>query len=71
MDTEISVLHRHIRPNAREELLLSDDFSSPLNQRDQRVERTATEMERLVRFLELPFAQEQAEWTKRNDAVRP
>ena len=42
MDAEISLLHRHIRPNARDQLPLSDDFSGPLNQRDQRVERAAT-----------------------------
>jgi hypothetical protein len=29
-------------PNARDQLSLSDDFSGSLNQRDQRVERTAT-----------------------------
>ena len=41
MDAEINLLHRHIRPNAGDQLLLSDDLSGPVNQRDQRVERAA------------------------------
>jgi hypothetical protein len=42
MDAEISLIHRHIRPNARDQLAMSDDFASPPNQSDQRVERTAS-----------------------------
>src|ERR1700743_2358583 len=69
MNAEISLLHRHIRPNARDQLPLSDDFSSPLNQRDQRVERATTELEFLVPFLELPLGREQAERTERDDVM--
>ena len=64
MDAEISLLHRHIRPNARDQLPLGDDFSGPLNQCDQRVERATTELECLVPFLELPFGSEQVERAK-------
>jgi hypothetical protein len=71
MDAEIGLLHYHIRPNARNQLPLSDDFSSPLDQRDQRVERTATEMEWLIPLLEPPFGGEQSERAKRDDAVHP
>ena len=70
MNAEIGFLHRHMRPNARYQLLLSDDFSGPLDQRDQRVERAATELVCLVTFLELPFGSKQAERTKREDAGR-
>jgi len=69
MNAEISVLHRHIWPNARDQFPLSDDFSSPLNQRDQRVERATTEQECLVPFLELPLDREQAKRAKRDDAM--
>src|SRR5580704_17927336 len=69
MDAEISLLHRHIRPNARDQFPLSDDFSSPLNQRDQRVERTTTELKCLVPFLELPLGRKQAERAERDDAM--
>src|SRR5580693_6222080 len=69
MDAEISLLHRHIRPNARDQFPLSDDFSSPLNQRDQRVERATTELECLAPFLELPLGREEAERAERDDAM--
>src|SRR5580704_11977352 len=69
VDAEISLLHRHIRPNAGDQLLLSDDFSSPLNQRDQRVERATTELECLVPFLELPLGRKQVERAKRHNAM--
>jgi hypothetical protein len=70
MDAEIGFLHRHIQPNARDQLPLSDDFSGALDQRDQRVDGTATELECLVPFLELPFGSKQAKGTKRDDVVR-
>ena len=69
MDAEIGLIHRYIGPNARDQFPLSDDFSSPLNQRDQRIERATTELECLVPFLELPFGREQAERAKRDDAT--
>jgi hypothetical protein len=64
MDPKISLVHGHIRPNARDQLPLSDDFSGALNQGDQRIERTATELEWLVPYLELPFDRKQAERAK-------
>jgi hypothetical protein len=70
MNPEIGLLHRHIRPNARDQFPLSDDFSSALDQRDQRVKRTTTELECLISLLELPFGSKQAERTKRDDFVR-
>src|SRR5580692_10455127 len=69
MDAEISLLHRHTRPNARDQLPMSDDFSGPLNRRDQGVERATTELECLVPLLELPLGREQAERAERDDAM--
>src|SRR5580698_1030074 len=69
MDAEISLLHRHIRPNARDQLLLTNNFSCAFDQRNKRVERPAPQLGWLVPFFELPFGRKQAEKAKRDDAA--
>jgi hypothetical protein len=46
---------------------LRNDFSGVLDQRDQRVERTATERNYIIALRELPFGRKQAEGAKRGE----
>src|SRR5271170_5790123 len=52
LQAQIAFLDRHIRPCARDQLLVSDDFPGPLRERDQDVERAGAERYRLVSPLE-------------------
>jgi hypothetical protein len=64
MDTEVGLLHDHIRPDSRDQLLAGDDFSGPFDQSDQDIERPAAKLKRLVRFLKQPFGHKQTKWAK-------
>jgi hypothetical protein len=64
MDTEVSLLHNHIRPDSRDQLLAGDDFSSPFDQSDQDIKRTTAQLKRLVRFLKQPFSRKQTKWAE-------
>jgi hypothetical protein len=71
MDTKVGLLHDHIRPDARDQFLAGDDFAGPFHQCDQDVECAATQLKRIVRFLEQSFGCKKTEWAKRNDVIRP
>jgi hypothetical protein len=43
---------------------VGDDFSGPLDQSDQDIERAAAQFKRLVRFLKQPFGHKQTKWAK-------
>jgi hypothetical protein len=64
MDAEIGLLHSHIRPDSRDQLLASDDFSGSFDQSDQDIERAAAQLKRLVRLLKQPLRRKQTKWAK-------
>nr|WP_245344214.1 hypothetical protein [Bradyrhizobium japonicum] len=64
MDAEICLLHNHVRPDSRDQFLGGDDFSGPLDQSDQDIERAAPQLKRFARFLKQPFGYKQSKWAK-------
>ena len=51
MHAQVSLLDRHIRPDARDQLLACEHFAWPFNQCDQDVECAAAERDWLIAFL--------------------
>jgi hypothetical protein len=64
MDAEVGLLHNHIRPDSRDQLLAGDDFSGPFDQSDQDIKCAAAKLKPLVRFLKQPFGRKQTKWAK-------
>jgi hypothetical protein len=64
MDTEVGLLHNHIRPDPQDQFLAGDDCSGPFDQSDQNIECAAAKLKRLVRFLKQPFGRKKTKWAK-------
>jgi hypothetical protein len=64
MDTEVGLLHNHIRPDSRDQLLAGDDFAGSFDQSDQDIKCAAAKLKRLVRFLKQPFGRKKAKWAE-------
>ena len=64
MDAEVGLLHNHVRPDSRDQFLVGDDFSGPLDQSDQDIERAAAQLKRFARFLKQPFGHKQTKRAK-------
>src|SRR4029077_10870000 len=66
MNAKVSVLYRHVRPDAGCQLPFTDDFSGLLNQGNEKIQCATTELNRFATLLEESLRRREAKRTKRN-----
>jgi len=67
MEAQATLIDDEVRPSLRHQLSLADDFGCTLDERDEKVERAATEIERDAILLEESFRRDETKGTERND----
>jgi hypothetical protein len=67
---QVAVIHPNVRPDAVNQIALTDHIASALHQGDQNVHGPAAEFQRLSGSFEQPFGHRQPEWAERDYAAR-
>ena len=70
MESEVTVFHRDVWPDAVDQFALTNHIASTLQQGDQDVHGPAPELQRFPGSLDQPFGGGQPEWTELNYTSR-